>query len=70
MGLLYLRVRDHSSLLFINLFCVFAFTRFGLTYSPSSTTYVYNVTNGDFLLECRLSMDRDGAELVPLHPGS
>jgi hypothetical protein len=54
-GLLYLYNNQHSALIqwFILRFCL---TCFGLTYSQSSRSYVYNVADGDCLLKCRLSM--------------
>jgi hypothetical protein len=57
---LYLYNKQHNALIhyFILRFC---FTCFGLSNSPSSRGYVYNVANGDYLLECRLSMGQDGA---------
>jgi hypothetical protein len=58
---LYLYNNQHNALIhyFILRFCL---TCFRLSYIPSSRGYVYNVANGDYLLECRPSMVQDGEE--------
>jgi hypothetical protein len=50
------------------IYFAFCLMCFGLTYSPPSRGYVYNLTNGDCLLKCRLCMGQDGKEVL-LHPG-